>query len=97
MQGLQQILSSLKLQSPLTGRAPPESVSASQVHQPVNLDDLDAGPSVYNVNNVLGEMTEAGYGGALRPGEGAAMAQYVQEGKRIPRRGEVNILFCTER
>ncbi len=25
------------------------------------------------------------YGGALRPGEGDAMAQYVQQGKRIPR------------
>ncbi|CAN6804945.1 unnamed protein product [Brassica oleracea] len=29
------------------------------------------------------------YGGALRPGEGDAIAQYVQQGKRIPRRGEV--------
>ena len=28
------------------------------------------------------------YGGALRPGEGEAMAAYVQSGKRIPRRGE---------
>ncbi|CAK9214276.1 unnamed protein product [Sphagnum troendelagicum] len=31
------------------------------------------------------------YGGALRPGEGDAMAQYVQQGKRIPRRGEVGL------
>ena len=30
-----------------------------------------------------------GYGGALRPGEGEAIAQYVQSGQRIPRRGEV--------
>ena len=29
------------------------------------------------------------YGGALRPGEGAAIAQYVQKNMRIPRRGEV--------
>lgn len=29
------------------------------------------------------------YGGALRPGEGDAIAQYVQSGERIPRRGEV--------
>ncbi|KAI7981955.1 NKAP family protein [Camellia lanceoleosa] len=29
------------------------------------------------------------YGGALRPGEGDAIAQYVQQGKRIPWRGEV--------
>jgi hypothetical protein len=27
----------------------------------------------------------------MRPGEGDAMAQYVQAGKRIPRRGEVGL------
>ncbi len=32
-----------------------------------------------------------GYGGALRPGEGEAMAAFVQSGKRIPRRGEVGL------
>lgn len=31
------------------------------------------------------------YGGALLPGEGDAMAAYVQSGKRIPRRGEVGL------
>ena len=31
------------------------------------------------------------YGGALRPGEGDAIAAYVQAGKRIPRRGEVGM------
>ncbi|KAF5930151.1 hypothetical protein HYC85_031024 [Camellia sinensis] len=31
------------------------------------------------------------YGGALRPGECDAIAQYVQQGKRIPRRGEVGL------
>ena len=31
------------------------------------------------------------YGSALLPGEGAAIAQYVQTGKRIPRRGEVGL------
>lgn len=31
------------------------------------------------------------YGGAMRPGEGDAIAQYVQQGKRIPRRGEVGL------
>ena len=29
------------------------------------------------------------YGGALLPGEGAAIAQYVQQNMRIPRRGEI--------
>jgi hypothetical protein len=31
------------------------------------------------------------FGKALLPGEGAAMAKYVQEGKRIPRRGEIGL------
>lgn len=31
------------------------------------------------------------YGGALRPGEGSAMAAYVTEGARIPRRGEIGL------
>lgn len=31
------------------------------------------------------------YGGALRPGEGAAMAAYAAEGQRIPRRGEIGM------
>ncbi|GAA5828354.1 hypothetical protein JCM3770_002030, partial [Rhodotorula araucariae] len=31
------------------------------------------------------------YGGALRPGEGAAMAAFAAEGQRIPRRGEIGM------
>lgn len=31
------------------------------------------------------------YGTALLPGEGSAMAAYVQQGKRIPRRGEIGL------
>ena len=31
------------------------------------------------------------FGHALLPGEGAAMAAYVQDGKRIPRRGEIGL------
>lgn len=31
------------------------------------------------------------YGNNLLPGEGAAMAAYVAEGKRIPRRGEIGV------
>ena len=38
----------------------------------------------------LGGLTgKVNYGGALLPGEGAAIAQYVQKNMRIPRRGEV--------
>lgn len=31
------------------------------------------------------------YGRNLLPGEGAAMAAYIAEGKRIPRRGEIGL------
>ncbi|ORY28236.1 DUF926-domain-containing protein, partial [Rhizoclosmatium globosum] len=31
------------------------------------------------------------YGGQLLAGEGSALAAYVQEGKRIPRRGEIGL------
>ena len=34
---------------------------------------------------------KADYGTHLRPGEASAMAAYVQDGKRIPRRGEVGL------
>lgn len=36
-------------------------------------------------------LTMKDYGKALLPGEGAAMAAYVAEGKRIPRRGEIGL------
>lgn len=40
----------------------------------------------------LGEHgVNTGYGQNLRPGEGTAMAAYVQQGQRIPRRGEVGL------
>jgi len=34
---------------------------------------------------------ELDYGKALLPGEGAAMAAYIAEGRRIPRRGEIGL------
>jgi len=41
------------------------------------------------------QLTHREMGKALLPGEGAAMAAYVAEGKRIPRRGEIG-LTCEE-
>ncbi|XP_076096091.1 uncharacterized protein LOC143067038 [Mytilus galloprovincialis] len=38
-----------------------------------------------------GLQTKVDYGKALLPGEGAAMAAYIAEGKRIPRRGEIGL------
>jgi len=39
----------------------------------------------------LPQVEVGSYGGALLPGEGEAMAKYVQQNKRIPRRGEVGL------
>lgn len=36
-------------------------------------------------------MYSCSFGHALLPGEGAAMAEYVKAGKRIPRRGEIGL------
>lgn len=38
-----------------------------------------------------GGLSHMDYGKALLPGEGAAMAAYIAEGKRIPRRGEIGL------
>lgn len=38
-----------------------------------------------------GSLTQKDFGRALLPGEGAAMASYVLDGKRIPRRGEIGL------
>lgn len=38
-----------------------------------------------------GPLSARALGGALLPGEGAAMAAFVAEGKRIPRRGEIGL------
>lgn len=35
--------------------------------------------------------SSSSFGHALLPGEGAAMAEYVKAGKRIPRRGEIGL------
>ena len=52
-------------------------------------DDQAVGPVPLQRND--GRMNERSYGGALLAGEGSAMAAYVQEGKRIPRRGEIGL------
>eukprot|EP01099_Mayorella_cantabrigiensis_P005286 TRINITY_DN4169_c0_g1_i2.p1 TRINITY_DN4169_c0_g1~~TRINITY_DN4169_c0_g1_i2.p1 ORF type:complete len:344 (+),score=90.23 TRINITY_DN4169_c0_g1_i2:37-1032(+) len=49
-----------------------------------------------NAPNIVGpvplpKVSNVSYGGALLPGEGDAMARYVLENKRIPRRGEVGL------
>ena len=51
--------------------------------------EIPIGPSLVQSQDV--SLNERSYGGALLPGEGSAMAAYVQEGRRIPRRGEIGL------
>lgn len=50
-------------------------------------DDEDFGP----FPKTSGTLNQRDFGRALLPGEGAAMASYVMDGKRIPRRGEIGL------
>ena len=49
------------------------------------------GPSLPGTTDSTSGPSRIDYGAALLPGEGEAMAQYVAEGKRIPRRGEIGL------
>lgn len=52
----------------------------------------EVGPEPDNLLKVLDPKSKPlDFGKALLPGEGAAMAKYVEEGKRIPRRGEIGL------
>jgi hypothetical protein len=50
-------------------------------------DGEDFGP----LSKTSGGLNQKDFGRALLPGEGAAMASYVIDGKRIPRRGEIGL------
>lgn len=52
-------------------------------------DDDPLGPSPFVQQTEM--QSKINYGKALLPGEGAAMAAYIAEGKRIPRRGEIGL------
>lgn len=52
-------------------------------------DDDECGPNPMVQPKDYGEDKKLNYGGQLLPGEGAAIAQYVQQNMRIPRRGEI--------
>ena len=44
-----------------------------------------------STNMLILRLSVTSYGKFLLPGEGAAMAAYIEEGKRIPRRGEIGL------
>lgn len=56
-------------------------------------EDEGFGPTPATQQEMINNISQAkgSYGGALLPGEGDAMAEYVKSGLRIPRRGEVGI------
>ncbi|KAM8954224.1 NF-kappa-B-activating protein isoform 4-T4 [Pelodytes ibericus] len=57
----------------------------------INTDDADfVGPEA-PITHLSQDDKPLNYGHALLPGEGAAMAEYVKAGKRIPRRGEIGL------
>lgn len=53
-------------------------------------NESDIGPMPLDINVKLANKP-INYGVAMMPGEGEAIAQFVQKGKRIPRRGEVGL------
>lgn len=53
--------------------------------------DEELGDGVVGPIKTSGNLSQKDFGRALLPGEGAAMAAYVTEGKRIPRRGEIGL------
>lgn len=74
---------------------PPGSGEAARYQGGYNYDSEDEGfgPQPAAQQNDINNMSQqkGSYGGALLPGEGDAMAEYVKSGLRIPRRGEVGI------
>ena len=51
----------------------------------------EVGPEPDHLLKAIDAKTRLDFGRALLPGEGAAMAKFVEEGKRIPRRGEIGL------
>jgi len=51
----------------------------------------DIGETVGPLPKTAVQLNQRDYGKALLPGEGAAMAAFIAEGKRIPRRGEIGL------
>lgn len=69
-------------------RASAGPMSAGEGALEVHSSDEEVGPQPISGP---GRLNTGAYGGALRKGEGAAMAAFVEEGARIPRRGEIGM------
>lgn len=64
------------------------SDTALSTNEYANYDE-DIGPAPLPEDLI--KLRERDYGSDMLRGEGSAMAQYVQEGERIPRRGEIGL------
>jgi NF-kappa-B-activating protein C-terminal domain len=85
--------SALPAQAPITAAVAHKAVAASGDYVCDGSGDEDIAP--IGPRPPCSGQTENGksidYGKALMPGEASAMASYVQDGKRIPRRGEIGL------
>lgn len=63
----------------------------ARASKPSDLDDDEDGEDFGPLSKNNAALSVKDLGRALLPGEGAAMASYVMEGKRIPRRGEIGL------
>ncbi|KPJ05414.1 NF-kappa-B-activating protein [Papilio xuthus] len=68
-----------------------ESVSKSLKANRKGSTEEAVGPAAREAGGAVGALGPRDFGRALLPGEGAAMAAFVAEGKRIPRRGEIGL------
>ena len=73
-----------------SSRHPSDTKDALSIH-PSDSDEDVVGPHPMSDHDNARALDERAYGKQLLPGEGAAMASYVQSGKRIPRRGEIGL------
>lgn len=64
-----------------------EAVEAKASDMSPTKEQGEIGPMPLTLTSKL----KGGYGGDLLPGEGVAMATFVQSGQRIPRRGEIGL------
>ncbi|XP_039490571.1 NKAP family protein CG6066 [Drosophila santomea] len=76
-----------KSESEKSKKSSSSSASKSKNKESGTHNDEDVGPSL----RPGGSLNQKDFGKALLPGEGAAMAAYIAEGKRIPRRGEIGL------
>lgn len=66
-------------------------VSSSSSSSSESSDSDDEKSCIGPVQKQSAGLSHKDFGHALLPGEGAAMAAFVAEGKRIPRRGEIGL------